>query len=120
MTKQKRVLFVIALGSLTLMGLSVHRPANAKDNGASGDWKGTCTKVGTGATWDTEIAISDDDTYRWTSTFPTTKDNPGWTASGTGTVDRTSGQLIENEPDKGKVVGHYSIHGRRMHFDPEN
>ena len=120
MTKPKRALLVAALGPLTLMGLSVHALANTEDDGLSGDWKGTCTKVGTGATWDIEIMIHEDGTYRWTSTFPATSDNPGWTAGHTGRVDRPSGQLIENEPDNGKIIAHYSVDGSTMHVDPEN
>jgi hypothetical protein len=117
MTKLKRLLLVIALGPLTLMGLSVHAQANAKDNDLSGDWKGTCMKL-TGATWDVEIVIRDDDTYTWTSTFPGTSDDPkGWTASSTGRVDRTSGQLTDSNEKTGSP---YSVDGNHMHVDTRN
>src|SRR6202035_3507734 len=95
MTKLKRLLLVIALGPLTLMGLSAHAQANAKGNDLSGDWKGTCTKL-TGATWDVEIVIRDDDTYNWTSSYP-----DGSTAGGPGRVDRTSGQLTDSNQTTG-------------------
>jgi hypothetical protein len=119
MTKLKRLLLVIALGPLTLMGLSAHAQANAKGNDLSGDWKGTCTKVGTGSTWDVEIVIRDDDTYTWTSTFrPGTSGNPkGWTAGGPGRVDRTSGQLTDSNQKTGSP---YSVDGNHMHVDTRN
>jgi len=120
MIKVKSALLVIALGPLTLTTLSAHAQANTKDNGISGDWKGTCTKISTGSTWDVEITIRDDDTFSWTSRFPATNGYPkGWTAGATGRVDRTSRQLIENEPYKGRV-DHYSLDGRRMHVDTSN
>ncbi|MEV6031475.1 DUF732 domain-containing protein [Nonomuraea sp. NPDC052116] len=95
-------------------------PAPRTGTGLSGDWSGTCTKVGTGATWDLDIAIRDDGMYSWTSKFPATSDSPGWTVTATGTVDRTSGQLIESEPNKGRIAAYYSVDGRNMRVDTGN
>jgi hypothetical protein len=101
------------------MGLSTHAQTNTKSDDPSGDWKGTCTKITGTSSWDVDLAIRNDGTYRWTASFPATQDNPGWTAGHTGTVDRTSGQLIENEPEH-KIFANYSVDGRRMRVDPEN
>jgi hypothetical protein len=111
MTKLKRLLLVIALGPLTLMGLSAHAQANAKGNDLSGDWKGTCTKIG-GATWDLDMVIRDDDTYNYTVSY-----TDGSTAGGSGRVDRTSGQLIDSSNGTGSP---YSVDGNHMHTDARN
>ncbi|MFI9836289.1 DUF732 domain-containing protein [Nonomuraea sp. NPDC051941] len=95
-------------------------PAPRTATGLSGDWRGTCTKVGTGAIWDLEIVIDDDGTYKWTSEFPATSDSPGWTASANGRVDRMSGQLIESGPNMGRIAAYYSVGGRHMRIDTGN
>jgi hypothetical protein len=120
MTKVKRVLLVIALGALTLMGLSAHAQANAKDNDLSGDWKGTCTKVSTGSTWHLDLTIRDDGTYSWTSRFPAAEGSPARTVHATGRVDRTSRQLLDDKPEYGKIDGYYSVDGNRMQLDTGN
>ncbi|MEV4460826.1 hypothetical protein [Microbispora sp. NPDC049633] len=96
-----------------VLGRGSQTQAYANTDDPSGRWKGTCTKFSTGATWDAQVIIHDDGTYIWTSTFPATSDNPGWTTTGTGRVDRTSGQLRENENKSRTHI--YSVLGNRMH-----
>ena len=121
MTKVKRVLLAIALGTLTLMGLSAHAQANVKDNDISGDWKGTCTKVSTGSTWHLDLVIRNDGTYSWTSRFPAAEGSPEETVNVTGRVDRTSRQLLDDRPEQhGKIDGYYTVDGNRMQLDSGN
>ncbi len=112
----KRALLIIALGPLPLMGLSTHAQANAKDDDLPGDWSGTCTKVATGSTWDAHMTIRHDDTFSWTSKFPATEGEPGWTVSVTGRVDRTSGHLIP-QPD-GRIDTYHLVDSRHMVVNP--